>query len=173
MTPAKALILATMICAIPGLSASASMTGAQTEALSPSQSNKAVISAAFDRWSSGDGDFFSAVLSPQVIWTIEGSGASAGVYRGRDDFVRRAVAPFASKMQSPVRPATKRIWAEGDHVIVNWSGEGVAGDGRPYQNDYVWILRLEDGKAVEVTAFLDLPAYDAVLGRVPAPAGPR
>ncbi|MET0338148.1 MAG: nuclear transport factor 2 family protein [Caulobacter sp.] len=169
MKKMRPLAAAAMICTIAGLAApSAPLAADQAQGRSSTASNRSIVSAAFDRWSAGEGDFFAEVLSPQVVWTIEGSGPSAGVYRGLDDFRSRAIRPFASRMQRPVRPVAKRVWAEGDHVIVNWSGEGMAGDGRPYQNDYVWIFRLQDGKAVEVTAFLDLPAYDDVLRRVPA-----
>ena len=70
-------------------------------------------------------------------------------------------------MSTMVRPVSHRVWADGDHVIVNWVGEGVAGDGASYRNTYVWILRMREAKAVEVNAFLDLSAYDDVLRRVP------
>lgn len=59
----------------------------------------------------------------------------------------------------------RRLWADGDHVIVQWHGAADLADGGSYRNRYVWILRMQGGKAVEVDAFLDLPAYDAVLQR--------
>jgi ketosteroid isomerase-like protein len=152
----------------PMLIAEAEATTAQQTA-SEAQRNRQIVTAAFDRWAAGGSDFFSEMLAPDVVWTIEGSGPSAGTYRGRDDFIARAVRPFASRMSVPVRPVFKRVWAEGDHVIINWAGEGVARDDRPYQNRYVWIFRMAGGKAVEVNAFLDLTAYDDVLHRIPAP----
>lgn len=154
--------------------AAASPTLAQTDAAAfATAQNRTFIAQAFDRWAAGGTDFFTTVLSPDVIWTIEGSGPSAGTYRGLEDFTTRAIRPFASRMREPVRPVATEVWAQGDHVIARWEGRGVAGDGRPYQNDYVWILRMEDGRAVEVTAFLDLPAYDDVLRRVPGVAEDR
>jgi ketosteroid isomerase-like protein len=44
----------------------------------------------------------------------------------------------------------------------------VANDGKPYTNSFVWILRMSDGKATEVEAFLDLERYYQVLRRVSA-----
>lgn len=143
------------------------MTAERTSA--ESQRNKEIVAAAFDRWAAGEAGFFNEMLGPDVVWTIEGSGPSAGTYRGRDNFIARAVRPFVSRLSVPVRPVSKRIWADGDHVIINWTGEGVARDGRPYSNRYVWIFRMAGGKAVEVKAFLDLTAYDDVLRRIPAP----
>lgn len=158
--------------AVLGVSALAAVlpSRAQTDAAFATVQNRTFIATAFDRWAAGESDFFATVLSPDVVWTIEGSGPSAGTYRGLEDFTTRAIRPFATRMREPVRPVATEIWAEGDHVIARWEGRGVAGDGRPYQNDYVWIFRMENGRAVEVTAFLDLPAYDDVLSRVPAAA---
>jgi ketosteroid isomerase-like protein len=138
------------------------------EAATESQRNKQIVAAAFDRWTAGGSDFFNEMLSANVVWTIEGTGPSAGTYQGRDELIARAVRPLASRLSTPVRPVSKRIWADGDHVIINWAGEGVARDGRPYRNSYVWIFRMAGGKAAEVNAFLDLTAYDDVLRRIPA-----
>lgn len=134
------------------------------------QRNKETVAAAFDRWSAGGSGFFDQILTPDVVWTIEGSAQSAGTYNGLKDFIERAVRPFAARLSEPVRPVSKQVWADGHHVIVHWQGEGKAGDGVPYRNSYAWIFRMKDEKAVEVTAFLDLTPYEDVLRRVPDPA---
>ncbi|GAB7532743.1 hypothetical protein PS3A_51590 [Pseudomonas sp. 3A(2025)] len=131
--------------------------------------NKQTVSEAFDRWAAGGNTFFNDVLAPDVIWTIKGSGPSAGVFKGRELFVEQAVRPFVSRLSSPVRPVSKQLWADGDHVLIQWDGAGVARDGQAYDNSYAWILHMREGKAVEVTAFLDLVPYDDVLRRIPAP----
>lgn len=159
---------ALVICGLLLLLTEAAATAAQETAAE--SRNREIVVAAFDRWAAGGSDFFNEMLAPEVVWTIEGSGPSAGAYQGREDFMARAVRPFASRMSTPVRPVSKRIWADGDHVIINWAGEGTARDGRPYRNRYVWIFRMQGAKAVEVQAFLDLTAYEDVLRRIPAPA---
>jgi ketosteroid isomerase-like protein len=67
-----------------------------------------------------------------------------------------------------VRPTTLQVWADCDRVIAQWEGSGVARDGKDYGNSYAWIFRMQDGKATEVTAFLDLAPYDDILRRIPA-----
>jgi uncharacterized protein len=148
------------------------LAGASDKPASEAQEerNKAAVTAAFDHWAAGGNGFFDRMLSPDVVWTIEGSTPSAGKYTGRQDFIERAVRPFASRLSTPVRPVAKKVWADGDHVIIHWQGEGMARDGVLYRNSYSWIFRLQDGKAVEVTAFLDLAPYEDVLRRVPDPA---
>lgn len=133
-------------------------------------SNKKQVSEAFDRWAAGGTTFFSDLLTPDVVWTIKGSSPSAGVYRGVDAFVEQAVRPFVSRLSSPVRPVRKQVWADGDHVVVQWEGVGTARDGQAYNNSYAWIFHLRDGKVFEATAFLDLAPYDDVLRRIPEPA---
>jgi len=130
--------------------------------------NKRTVEAAFARWAAGGTGFFQEMLSPDVVWTIEGSGPSAGIFRGREALLR-AIAPFTRRLAVPVRPVAYRVWADGDHVIIHWTGEATALDGRAYRNSYAWILRMDGGRAVEVNAFLDLAPYDAVIARVPMP----
>lgn len=157
-----ALTVAAPLAALPAV---ASSTAATTTA-----TNRQVIIDAFAHWAAGGNTFFNDVLTEDVVWTIEGSGPSAGVFRGRADFIDRAVKPFAIRLANPVRPTAYKVWAEGEHVIVHWEGSGMARDGQSYANRYAWIFRMRDGRAVEVNAFLDLAPYDDVLRRVPAPA---
>lgn len=130
-------------------------------------SNKAFVAAAFDRWAAGGADFFNDVVAPNVVWTIEGSGPHSGTYRGRNDLMERAVLPLTVRLKTPIRPVSRQLWADGDYVIIHWKGEAVAHDAKPYTNSYVWIFRMEQGRATEVTAFLDLSAYGDVLRRIP------
>lgn len=129
--------------------------------------NRQIVDDAFRRWAAGGNGFFDAVLSSDVVWTIEGSGPHAGTIHGRDALIQRAVRPLAARMASPLRPLRWQVWADGDRVIVRWEGAGVARDGLPYRNRYAWILRMRDGRATEVSAFLDLPAYADLLQRIP------
>ncbi|WP_371346019.1 nuclear transport factor 2 family protein [Ancylobacter sp. IITR112] len=158
-----ALVATCVLSALPGLA----MASPETEAR-----NRQIVTEAFERWQAGGTTFFQDVLSPDVVWTIEGSGPSAGRYEGREALVERAVRPLVARLAGPIRPVEKTVWADGDHVIVRWEGVATARDGQPYVNRYAWILRMQDGRAVEVTAFLDLPAYDEVLRRVPAAVAP-
>ena len=133
------------------------------------QNNKRIVAAAFYRWAAGGSYFFDEILARDVVWTIEGSGPSAQTYRSREALMAGAVGPLASRLTNPVRPVSKQIWADGDHAIINWVGEGLARDGKAYRNTYLWIFRMEGGKAVEVNAFLDLVSFDDVLRRIPNP----
>ena len=133
----------------------------------PSNSNIEIIRSAFDAWTAGGTRFFDDVLSPDVRWTIRGSGPAARTYIGKDDFVREAAAPLAARLAGPIKPTVRHLLADGDLVVAIWDGAAVARDGKPYNNSFVWIFRMQEGKAAEVEAFLDLDRYYEVLRRVP------
>ncbi|MCD1598184.1 nuclear transport factor 2 family protein [Rheinheimera aquimaris] len=139
---------------------------------SSTQRNKQFIAQAFQQWADGGGTFFQDVLSTDVIWTIKGTGPAAGIYRGRDVFIEQAVAPFAARLSTFVKPTVNSIWADGKDVIVYWDGAGVAKDGKPYNNSFVWIFKMEQMRAIEVIAFLNLSQYEDVINRVQLTATP-
>lgn len=165
-----AIVTLTAFMAMSVLPLTPAQAGVRSSQTVLQQTNKQFISDAFDSWARGQGNFFQDVLAPDVNWRIEGSGPSAGMYNGVEDLMERAVRPFNARLTERVKPVSKTLWAEGDHVIVHWRGEGLARDGQPYVNNYVWIFRLENQRAVEVTAFLDLARFDDVLRRIPVDA---
>ena len=167
----KLLLVGALLLAGGATLSNANASAIETESSAPEvERNKQAVGAAFDRWSAGGSNFFSEMLSPDIVWTIEGSGPSAGTFRGIADFTARAIKPFVSRLREPVRPVSKRIWADGEHVIIHWEGEAVARDGKPYRNRYAWIFRMAGGRAIEATAFLDLAPYDDVIRRIPEPS---
>jgi uncharacterized protein len=134
------------------------------------EANRQLVARAFEQWAQGGNSFFRDMLAPDVVWTIKGSSPVAGTYRGVDDFLNRAVKPFADRMTTPLRPtAVHHIWSDADRIAVHWDGEGTAKDGQRYRNSYVWMFRMSGGRATEVVAFLDLAPFDDVLRRIPAP----
>lgn len=143
---------------------------------STAERNQRLVERAFANWSAGRCSLFDDLLSPTVVWTIRGSGPAAGTYHGREDFLRRAVRPFAQRLATPIVPRVEGIWAREDQVVVRWMGTATARDGAPYRNEYVWIFRMDGARATQVEAFLDLVPYQDVIDRIaltdPSPALP-
>ena len=125
--------------------------------------NEALVRAAFDRWVAGTGNIFAELLSPDVVWTIHGSGPIAGTYRGREDFIERASMPLISRLATPLVPRVHHIWSADDTVIMRFDGSAKTNSGETYENQFVWIFRLREGRVHEAEAFLDLTAYQRVL----------
>ncbi|WP_412033446.1 nuclear transport factor 2 family protein [Mesorhizobium sp. CO1-1-8] len=124
--------------------------------------NEAIVREAFDGWTAGRGNVFD-LLSPDVRWTIHGSGPVARTYNGVEDFVQRASFPLVSRLATPLTPKVHHIWAVGDRVIIRFDASATTTSGAPYRNQFVWIFRMEKGSVVDAEAFLDLVAYQEVV----------
>jgi ketosteroid isomerase-like protein len=160
---ASLVVASSLAWTTPGAAQSTGLSSA----VQPSNPNLEIIRAAFEGWAAGGTSFFNDVLSPDVRWTIRGSGPVARTYVGRDHFVREAAVPLTARLAGPIKPTVRHLLADGDVVVAIWDGSAVARDGKPYTNSFVWIFRMQDGKAAEVEAFLDLERYNEVLRRVP------
>ena len=79
------------------------------------------------------------------------------------------LAPLAARFPTfdPFRPITIRsVHADGDTVIVVWDGRGITNDGQPYENSYAWIMKMNDGKVIDGTAFYDSISFNELWTRV-------
>ena len=128
--------------------------------------NRETVARAFAAWAKGSGSVFD-ILSDDMVWTVTGVGGVADTYEGKQRFVTELVEPFAARLERPLKPAVRGLWADGDVVLVHFDGQALGKDGKPYNNTYLWIFRMLDGEAVEVTAFLDNTAYTDFLKRIP------
>ncbi|HWJ71711.1 MAG TPA: nuclear transport factor 2 family protein [Kaistia sp.] len=140
----------------------ASDADAETHDTAIESRNKAIVGDAFEKWREGT-YVFAALLAPDVVWTIHGSGPVAGTYRSQDDFVERASRPLTSRLASPVVPEVRSIYAVGDTVLIRFDGSATTTSDAPYRNQFLWMFRMKDGLVIEAEAFLDLVAYQQVV----------
>lgn len=124
--------------------------------------NESIVREAFDNWAEG-GNVFADLLAQDMRWTIHGSGPVAGTYVGIDSFVEDASRPLISRLSTPLVPEVHAIWAVDDTVIVRFDGSATTTSGAPYENQFLWIFRMQNGRVAEVEAFLDLVAYEHVV----------
>lgn len=129
---------------------------------SATERNETIVREAFAEWAAGGGNVFD-LLSPDVRWTIYGSGPVADTYDGVEDFVQRGSVPLVSRLATPLTPEVHHIWAIEDRVIIRFDASATTTSGALYRNQFVWIWRIEDGSVVEAEAFLDLVAYQEVV----------
>jgi hypothetical protein len=138
------------------------MTATHTE------TNREIIRQAFEAWRQGTSPI-TDVFAPGMVWRIEGHSTAAKEYRGTQQFIDEVLAPFGARFAGGerFRPVTIRgVYADDDTVVVIWDGRGIANDGQPYQNSYAWIMKLDNGKVVDGTAFFDSISFDDLWTRV-------
>jgi uncharacterized protein len=136
--------------------------------MTQTETNREIIRQAFEAWRQGTSPI-TDVFAPGMVWRIEGHSAAAREYRGTQQFVDEVLAPFGARFAGgePFRPVIIRgVYADGDTVVVIWDGRGIANDGRPYENSYAWIMKLDNGKVVDGTAFFDSISFNDLWSRV-------
>ena len=132
------------------------------------ETNREIIRQAFEAWRQGTSPI-TDVFAPGMVWRIEGHSAAAREYRSTQQFIDEVLAPFGARFAEGerFRPVTIRgVYADDDTVVVIWDGRGIANDGQPYQNSSAWIMKLDNGKVVDGTAFFDSISFDDLWTRV-------
>ena len=132
--------------------------------------NRQAVAESFDAWAAGTGGPFD-LLADDATWTIVGRSAAAGIYPGREAFMREVIRPFNARIREPLKPSVREIYMDRDTVIVFFDARGVALDGGEYNNTYTWYLQMRSGRIVSATAFFDSIEFNALWHRVAPPAG--
>jgi len=86
---------------------------------------------------------------------------SSGFYRDRR----------SSPEYDPMSYDFHQILVDGDHAVSHHTMKTVTGTGADYQNEFVFVLRFEDGRIAEVWEHLDTAHSYASLGLAQRPAG--
>jgi ketosteroid isomerase-like protein len=133
--------------------------------LAAEQANKDLVRKAFDEWAAGTGGPFG-LLADDATWTIVGNSPVSRTYSSRQEFLDVVIDPFNARMQVPLRPSVRALYADGDWVVALFDAAATARDGKPYENTYTWYMRISDGAIVEVTAFFDTIEFTELWTRV-------
>lgn len=132
-------------------------------------SNKQKVEAALTAWSNGGSVL--GVLSEGIKWTVLGDSLIAGTTVGMNELNAKINVPFGARFAHSTekfRPVEiKGIYGDGDMVIAQFVGRGIANDGTPYINNYAWFLKMKDGLVIEGTAFFDAVRFNDLWTRVP------
>ncbi|WP_255506922.1 Atu4866 domain-containing protein [Mycolicibacterium sp. 018/SC-01/001] len=116
----------------------------------------------------GSPETFYSILAEDVQWTVARAGTPSS-YTSRAEFLRDGAGPITSRLDGEIRADVREVYTDDDTVVALWRGTATARDGRPYVNDYAWVMTMRDERVVRVTAYLDLVALDELLDRVPPP----
>ncbi len=146
------------------------MTGIAVAAGFARGSNSRTVSRAFNEWSAGNGSL-SDLMTDDAFIVIPGTAPHCGTF-SKSAFAKDVATPFMARFDKPPRPRALKIWSAGNDVVVLADAEGTTRDGRPYANNYVFVLTMRGGRIAQATEFLDMAAFNDVWDSVePAPAG--
>ncbi len=139
-----------------------------SDASNRTEADRQTIQRAFDAWRDGTGGI-TDVFAPEMVWRIEGHSLASKEYESKQQFIDEVLTPFGARFATsdPFCPVTIRsVYADGGTVIVVWDGRGVANDGKPYENSYVWVMKMHEGKVIDGTAFYDSISFNDLWTRV-------
>ncbi len=126
--------------------------------------NKNLAQAFYDAGNRGDMDACFGFLAEDIVWTSIGSTAVSGIYSGKDNLMANLLAPVFGELKAGISSVIDNMIAEGDFVMVQSRGTAETNDGRPYNNTYCHIMKILDGKIVELTEFCDTKLTSSIYG---------
>jgi len=125
--------------------------------------NKQLLQQAFAELSKGNSRPFVDLWADDFCWTVTGNTKWSKTYRGKRVVLQELMGPLFSNFATQYTNTAHRFIAEGDYVAVECRGQVTTKAGKPYNNAYCYICRLEDGKLKELTEYLDTALAIAVL----------
>jgi uncharacterized protein len=129
-----------------------------------STTNKEVIQRTFAALAAGDSRPLLELLSEDVTWKVMGRTPWSRTYRGKESVIHDLLRELGGRLSGRYRATADRIIAEGAYVVVQATGNAVTRTGAPYNNEYCFIYRFENGSIAEVTEYLDTELVTSVLG---------
>jgi ketosteroid isomerase-like protein len=120
------------------------------------------IFAALER---GDPRPFLDSLDEDFCWTLKGMNAWSGTYRGKQNVRDRLLRPLFANFADQYTNVAHRFIADGDWVAVECHGKVTTKSGKPYNNEYCWVCRVEGGKLMELIEYMDTELVSSVLER--------
>jgi uncharacterized protein len=127
--------------------------------------NRAIVEAAFNRWSDGTGNPYE-LLADDCSWTIVGRSDASRTYASRKAFMDEVIGPFGARMSKGLRPTIRQLVTQGDAVVIFFDASGTAKDGQAYANTYAWFWEMRNGRVVKAHAFFDSIAFNELWRRV-------
>ena len=126
--------------------------------------NKQLLQGIFAELERGNPRPFVDSFADDVRWTVMGTTPWSRTYDGKAAVLRDLLGPLRERLVHSVRVTPTRILADEDCVVVEARGEATTKNGRPYNNTYCWIFRLDGGKVRDITEHLDTDLVATVLG---------
>lgn len=118
------------------------------------EKSEKIVANQFEKWKNEEVNFFD-LLADDVTWVVSGRSPVSGIYKGKTDFMERAVKPITSQLKTRIVPELISLTADESYVWLHWKGTAVTLTGNSYENTYVWKLQLNNGKINNAVAFLD------------------
>jgi uncharacterized protein len=118
------------------------------------EENKQLARKTWESAVKGDIETATANLSDEVSWMLPASVSPGGPMKGKQavaGFFKSLATAFPGGLNSEIR----RVYGEGDTVVIELSNRGQTAKGRQYDNEYCFVYEFEGGKIRRVREYTD------------------
>jgi ketosteroid isomerase-like protein len=119
------------------------------------EENKQLMQQVFDELAKGNSQALVEAMADDVAWHITGTTKFSRTYSGKATLINELVGPLFSQIEDQLTMTADRFIADDNYVVVECRGKATTKTGRPYNNKYCFVFRVEDRKIKEVTEYMD------------------
>jgi ketosteroid isomerase-like protein len=125
-----------------------------------SDQNKTITKEFFEALSNGSDKYLDFYTDESIIWTA-GNNAIGGTRTKKEvvSFAQNILSAFPTGITFNIKGMT----AEEERVAVEINGEAIHASGETYNNQYHFLLRIKDGKILELKEYMDTQLAAKIL----------
>lgn len=132
--------------------------------MTPTERNRAIVTAAMDALATGDQRLFYDAFADDIVWRpMPVRGPWSHAVQGKEAARDQLFVPLRRQYADRYTNTATNILADGDFVVVECKGAVTLKSGKAYNNQYCFVIRMEDGRMKEVREYLDSALAEAVL----------
>jgi uncharacterized protein len=128
------------------------------EALMDRQDKIDFVRGIWEAFARGDMKTVFAAMPEDVIWRLP----QGGQIRGKASILH--LARSSAGMLKGYSTEIRRIYCDGDTVIIEMTNRATTPAGKPYANDYCFFFVIEDGKIRHISEYTDQLKIKEVIG---------
>jgi ketosteroid isomerase-like protein len=125
------------------------------------EDNKQIVLKFIEAMGASDAHSAAACLAKDAFTLAKGFSKFAGVRRY--DTIVGTIDAFRKLVPTGLRPTVHTVTAEAERVVVEFEGNAVTCEGKPYCNQYCMVFTLQDGKIKQVNEYFCTKLADEVL----------
>jgi uncharacterized protein len=126
--------------------------------------NKLLMQQIFAELAKGNSQALVEALAEDVVWHVTGTTKFSKSYRGKASLINDLVGPLFSQFEDQYRNVADRFITEDNYVVVECRGQATTKSGKPYNNKYCFVFRIEEEKIKEVTEYMDTQLVVTTFG---------
>jgi ketosteroid isomerase-like protein len=132
--------------------------------------NKQLVREIFDALSQGDSKPLVQSMADDFRWVITGQTSWSRTFVGKQEVIAQLFGALRGVLAGRIRTTASRFVAEDDCVVVQARGSNTTHSGKPYNNEYCYVIRVVDGKLKELIEYADTELFRTALGEPLYPA---